>query len=129
MSVSLAHALSSHLQPLCSRDNHIMTYEPRPSRSNAKNQASYHCGFVGCSVRYHSSDGYYTLIGMPDHANSVDEPGINLLQCPNHRRWLYRRHTVDAQGTVRWSCAVEGCDYRYDAKSKAIPREPAKDIG
>jgi hypothetical protein len=126
--VSLADVLSSRLQPLCSRDNHIMKYQARSPGSNAKNQASYHCGFEGCSVRYHSADGYYTLIGMPEHANSVDEPGINLLQCPNHHRWLYRRRSVDLQGSVRWCCGVEGCDYGHDSKSKAIKYGPAKDI-
>jgi len=124
---SLTDVLSSDLKPLCSRDNHIMKYQTRPPRSNAKNSASYYCGFIGCSVRYHSANGYYTLIGMPDHANSVDEPGVNLLKCPNHHRWLYRRYSVDAQGSVRWGCGVKGCDYGFDAKSKAIKFGLAKE--
>ncbi len=128
MRISFTDVLSSDLKPLCSRDNHIMKYQTRPPCSNAKNGACYYCGFIGCSVRYHSADGYYTLIGMPDHANSVDEPGVNLMQCPNHHRWLYRRYSVDAQGSVRWCCGVEGCDYGFDAKSKAIKFGPAKEI-
>jgi hypothetical protein len=125
---SFADVLSPHLKPRCSRDNHIMKYQARPSGSNAKNSSSYYCGFVGCSVRYHSSDGYYMLIGMPDHANSVDEPGLNTLKCPEHERWLYRLQSVDAQGSVRWCCGVEGCDYGYDARSKAVENALAKDF-
>lgn len=128
MRTSFTDDLSSHLKPLCSRDNHKMKYQARSSRSNAKNISSYYCGFEGCSVRYHSSDGYYMLIGMPDHANSVDEPGVNTLKCPKHDRWLYRLQSVDAQGSARWCCGVDGCDYRYDARSKAIEPLPTKDI-
>jgi anti-sigma B factor antagonist len=68
------------------------------------------------------------LIGMPDHANSVDEPGVNTLKCPKHDRWLYRLQRVDAQRSVRWCCGVEGCDYRYDSGSKAMEHVPAKDF-
>ena len=74
MTMSSADVLNSHLKPLCSRDNHVMRYESRGFRSNAGHQASYHCGFEGCSVRYDATDGYYMLIGMPNHANPVDEP-------------------------------------------------------
>ena len=128
MQTSFADVLSHHLKPRCSRDNHIMKYQARPSGSNARNTSSYYCGFVGCSVRYHSSDGYYMLIGMPDHANSVDEPGVNTLKCPKHDRWLYRFQRVDAQGIVRWCCGVEDCDYGYDSGSNVFEHVPAKDF-
>jgi hypothetical protein len=82
MTIASADVLSSHLRPLCSRDNHVMKSEPGRSWSNAENQASYHCGFQGCSVRYNSIDGYYKLIGMPNHANPLDEPGVNTAKCP-----------------------------------------------
>jgi len=59
------------------------------------------------------------LIGMPDHANAVDEPGVNTARCPIHGRWLYRREDIEAQAGVRWLCGVEGCDYRYSANTKA----------
>jgi hypothetical protein len=118
MTIASADVLSSHLRPLCSRDNHVMKYESRGSWSNAGNQASYHCGFEGCSVRYNSTDGYYMLIGMPGHANPVDEPGVNTVKCPRHDHWLYRRQKIDAERSVRWSCGVEGCDYGYDADTK-----------
>jgi hypothetical protein len=118
MTIASADVLSSHLRPLCSRDNHVMKYESRGSWSNAENQTSYHCGFEGCSVRYNSTDGYYMLIGMPDHANPVDEPGVNTVKCPRHGHWLYRRQKIDAERGVRWSCGVEGCDYGDDADTK-----------
>ena len=118
MTISLAVDLNSHLKPLCSRDNHVMKYESRGSRSNADNQVSYHCGFEGCSVRYHSTNGYYMLIGMPDHANPVDEPGVNTVKCPKHGHWLYRRQNSGAQAGVRWCCGVEGCDYGYNAETR-----------
>jgi hypothetical protein len=59
------------------------------------------------------------LIGMPDHANAIDEPGVNTARCPIHGRWLYRREDIDAEAGVRWLCSVEGCDYRYSANTKA----------
>jgi hypothetical protein len=119
MIVTSADVLSRHLKPLCSRDNHVMKYESNGSKANTGDRASYHCGVTGCSVRYSSTDGYYMLIGMPDHANAVDEPGINIARCPMHGRWLYRRKDIDAEAGVRWLCGVEGCDYRYSAKPKA----------
>jgi hypothetical protein len=118
MTSALSHVLSSHLRPLCSRDNHIMRYESRSSRSNAGDQPSYHCGFEGCSVRYDASDGYYMLIGMPNHANPVDEPGVNTLKCPRHAHWLYRRLNIDAGPGAGWGCGVEGCDYGHNASTK-----------
>jgi hypothetical protein len=118
VTTSLADVLSSHLKPLCSRDNHVMKYESGRSRSKAENQASYHCGFEGCSVRYDSTNGYYMLIGMPDHANPVDEPGVNMVKCPRHNHWLYRRQNAGAQTGVRWCCGVDGCDYAYNTQTK-----------
>jgi hypothetical protein len=52
------------------------------------------------------------LIGMPDHANAIDEPGVNTARCPIHGSWLYRREDIEAEAGVRWVCGVEGCDYR-----------------
>jgi hypothetical protein len=112
MKITSASILNSHLKPLCSRDNHLMKYEAGRPRSSAINQSSYHCGFEGCSVRYDATDGYYMLIGMPDHANPVDEPGVNVSKCPRHGYWLYRRKNVDLESGIGWCCGVEGCDYR-----------------
>lgn len=116
MIVTSADVLSRHLKPLCSRDNHVMKYESAGSKANTGDQASYHC-VTGCSVRYSSTDGYYMLIGMPDHANAVDEPGVNTARCPIHGSWLHRREDIGAG--VRWLCGVEGCDYRYSENRKA----------
>jgi hypothetical protein len=115
---SSVDVLSGHLKPLCSRDNRVMKYESGGSRANTGNQASYHCGWIGCSVRYNSTDGYYMLVGMPDHANAVDEPGVNTVKCPIHGRWLYRRENIETEPGVRWFCGVEGCDYGYITNTK-----------
>lgn len=118
MMVTSVDTLGRHLKPLCSRDNHVMKYESAGSKANTGDRASYHCGVAGCSVRYSSTDGYYMLIGMPDHANPVDEPGVNILKCPKHDHWLYRRENIDAKPGVRWCCGIEGCDYGYDANTR-----------
>src|SRR5208283_442708 len=118
MKVVSADVFSSHLRPLCSRDNHVMKYESGGSRANTGDRASYHCGYAGCSVRYDSTDGYYMLMGMPGHTYAVDEPGVNTVKCPRHNHWLYRRENIDAEPGVHWCCGVEGCDYGYDANTK-----------
>jgi len=120
MMTSSADILSRHLKPLCSRDNHAMKYESVGSRSNTGNRASYHCGFEGCSVRYNATDGYFMLIGMPNHANAVDEPGVNTAKCPLHGRWLYRRENIKTESGIHWFCSVEDCDYGYNANPKTI---------
>jgi len=118
MGITSVGALSSHLRPLCSRDNHVMKYESIGSRANLGDEASYHCGTVGCSARYNARNGYFMLIASPGHANAVDEPGVNTLTCPRHGRWLYRRENVDTQPGVGWCCGVEGCDYTHHASGK-----------
>jgi hypothetical protein len=115
-----ANVLNSHLKPLCSRDNHVMKYEAGGSRSNTGYQASYHCGFEGCSVRYDATDGYHMLIGMPDHANSVDEPGVNTAKCPKHGYSLYRRKNIDRETGVDWRCGVKDCDYPNGATMERV---------
>jgi hypothetical protein len=118
MTIASADVLSGHLKPLCPRDNHVMKYESGRSRANTGDQASYHCGYVGCSVRYNSTDGYYTLMGMPGHTYLVDEPGVNTLKCPTHNYWLYRSENIDSEPGVCWDCGVEDCGYGYDANTK-----------
>ena len=119
MTLASAETLGRHLRPLCSRDNHAMKYESSGSSSNnGGNQAAYHCRYMNCSVRYNLAHGYYMLIGMPDHANPVDEPGVNTMTCPRHGCWLYRREDVAGKPGALWSCGVEGCDYRYQANTK-----------
>jgi hypothetical protein len=118
MSVDSAVALSNHLKPLCSRDDHTMKYESGESQANTGFQASYHCRSTGCSVRYNTGDGYFMLMGAPHHTYTVEEPGINSLKCPTHNHWLYRRANK-AKARVRWYCGVEGCDYDHDTSTKA----------
>jgi len=109
MMISSENVLNCNLKPLCSRDNRVMKYESCGSRANTGKQASYHCGSVGCSVRYNSTDGYFMLFGIPDHTYGVEEPGVNTVKCPVHRSWMYRKKNNDAQSRVRWFCSVEGC--------------------
>jgi len=111
MMISSENVLNRDLKPLCSRDNHVMKYERGDSRANTGHLASYHCCSTGCSVRYNSVAGYYMLLGLPGHAYAVDEPGINIMKCPTHDRWLYRRKNIDAELRVRWACGVEDCHY------------------
>jgi hypothetical protein len=112
MTTASVNFLSSHLRPLCSRDNHVMKYESGGSRANTGDRASYHCGYVGCSVRYNSTAGYYMLMGIPNYTYAVEEPAVNILKCPRHGHWLYRQKNIDAEPGVGWCCGVEGCDYR-----------------
>jgi hypothetical protein len=98
MTTASANVLSSDLRPLRSRDNHVTKYESGGYRANTGGRALHHRGYVGCRVRYSSTAGYYTLMGIPNHTYAVDEPGINTLKCPRHGHWLYRRKSVDAEG-------------------------------
>jgi hypothetical protein len=112
MTTASADVFSSHLRPLCSRDNHVMKYESGGSRVNTGGQASYHCGYLGCSVRYNSMAGYHMLMGISNHTYAVDEPGMNTLKCPRHDDWLYRGKNISSERGVDWCCGVKGCDYR-----------------
>jgi hypothetical protein len=118
MSVSSINVLSRHLKPLCPRDNHRMKYESRSSRSNVEDDSSYHYDFEGCSVRYDSTDGYFTLLAIDNHTYRLAEPGVNTLKCPQHDSWLYRQKNLNGEGGVRWCCGVEDCDYSFNAPTK-----------
>ncbi len=106
-----AYVLDAKLEPLCPRDNKTMRYEASGLPSGTDNRPSYHCGHEGCSVRYELANGYFTLIGMPDHVNPVEEPGLNTLKCERHGTWLYRRRDRVGESGAAWSCGVQGCDY------------------
>lgn len=120
MTLSAPIELSSSLKPLCSRDNHRMRYEPAASRSNTGFRSSYHCGSGGCSVRYNLLNGYFTLMGLPGKTYTVEEPGVNLLECPVHGRWLYRGENSESGAGIRWSCGIPGCDYVYGPKTDCM---------
>jgi hypothetical protein len=118
MRIDSTVVLGSHLKPLCSRDDHVMNYEPHGSRANTGNYDSYHCASGGCSVRYNSIDGYFTLMGMPGQTYSITEPGVNTEECPVHGGWLYRRENPRKEAGVQWSCGIQGCNFSYEAKTK-----------
>jgi hypothetical protein len=106
-----SYALNAMLEPLCPRDNTVMRYEASGLPSGTDNRPSYHCGHEGCSVRYDLGNGYFTLIGMPDRINSVEEPGVNTMKCENHGTWMYRRRDLETESGAAWCCGVEGCGY------------------
>jgi hypothetical protein len=73
-----------------------MSYEAKGIRwkkqgeTGIRTMASYHCDFEGRSVRYNHPDGYFTVVETLEHPFFVEEPGMNVLQCPWHGTWLYR---------------------------------------
>jgi len=81
-----ADVLSSHLRPLCSRDNHVMKYESGDSRANTGDRTSYHCGYAGCGVRYNSTDGFHMLMEMSGQTYAVDEPEGAGAQSSDHQQ-------------------------------------------
>jgi|SRR5580658_2121459 hypothetical protein len=113
-----AYVLDAGLGPLCSRDNKGMRYEASGLPSGTDSRPSYHCGHEGCSVRYDLANGYHTLIGMPDHVNALEEPGVNTLKCERHGTWLYRRREQNGEWGSAWSCGVAGCDYGTQTGTK-----------
>ena len=118
MPIASANLLSRELKPLCPRDDHVMKYESSHGRLNPEHEPSYHCGFMGCSVRYDSNDGYYTLLSVDEHVYRLEEPGVNTLKCPVHNGWLYRRENLVTKPGVCWCCGVGNCDYRYNDRTK-----------
>jgi hypothetical protein len=118
MAIQSAIGLNTHLQPLCPRDDHAMKFESAGSRANTGLQASYHCGSGGCCVRYNSLEGYFTLMGSSGQTYTVEEPGVNTMECPVHGHWLYRQKNSDTEAGVRWRCGILGCDYSQESKTK-----------
>jgi hypothetical protein len=59
------------------------------------------------------------LVGMPERAIRVDEPGVNTAKCPHHNQWLYRRSNKDREASVDWCCGVAGCDYSNNTSAKS----------
>lgn len=115
---TVSYGLDAKLEPLCPRDNQIMRYEATGLPSGTDNRPSYHCDFEGCSVHYDAMHGYFTLIGMPENVNPVEEPGVNTLKCERHGTWLYRRRDQQREHGSAWCCGVEGCDYCTQTETK-----------
>ena len=115
MSETTTLTMSHHLKPRCPRDNHIMRYEPTGVRwkgvsGEDQSLPSYHCPYMGCSVRYDPSNGYYTVIHEPDSPYFVDEPATNLALCPLHGTWLHRE-MENVAGHFVLRCGIEGCGF------------------
>jgi hypothetical protein len=119
------HKLSQSLRPLCPRDSRPMHYDATGLAWRQDGELyvtpSYICEYDGCSVRYTPSDGYFTAIMMPDLPQAVEEPGVNLLKCPQHNAWLYRAVAENIGDRLIWRCAVEDCDYTHANCGPAWP--------
>src|SRR5215467_5000406 len=108
--------LSQSLKPLCPRDSRLMHFDARGlawQHGQGHDTPSYSCEYEGCSVRYTPLDGYFSTILMPDLPQAVEEPGVNLLQCPRHETWLFRAVAENAGDALIWRCGVAGCDYTH----------------
>jgi hypothetical protein len=127
MQQTLSHAMSHALKPLCPRDDHPMHYEAngiqwKNELGDGQSLPSYHCGYVGCSVRYTHEQGYFTVIKTLEHPYFVEEPATNLMQCPQHGAWLYLcRDGKDSR--FLWRCGVEDCSYTHADVSRLGLRE------
>jgi hypothetical protein len=114
---TLEPVLSKTLKPICPRDNHLMNYEAKgiywkaTSKDHVQTMVSYHCNFMGCSVRYDHMNGYFTVLNAPERPFLVEEPSASLLQCARHGTWLYRCEDEHSDSGFAWRCGVEGCHY------------------
>ena len=111
-------SLNHKLEPLCPRDDQPMHFEEKGISWNAaldeqqkESMPSYHCNYEGCSVRYDLLDGYFTVVNTPDQPYFIEEPGVNLLRCPQHGTWLYRAKSDSPDSRFEWRCGVDGCNY------------------
>jgi hypothetical protein len=107
--------LSDSIEPLCPRDSRAMRCDAEGNELSVENDSRatpyYRCGYQGCTVGYAPSEEYFTIDGAPDVAQPIEEPGVNLLQCPRHAGWLYRGIAENQEERLVWRCAVKGCDY------------------
>jgi len=110
--------LGTHLvNPLCSRHDHVMTYEENgiswkeEMDTETQTLPAYHCHYQSCTVHYAPSEGYFTVADAPKTPRFIGEPGVNLHQCPRHGTWLYQRGEEKGLGSLTWRCGVDGCDY------------------
>ena len=109
--------LSEVIEPLCPRDSRVMHFDAKglawEEDGKQRVTPSYGCEYEACSVRYTPLEGYFSAIMMPDVPQAVEEPGVNLLQCPLHNTWLYRAVAENSGDRLVWRCGVEGCDYTH----------------
>src|SRR4029077_19859617 len=79
---------------------------------------SYHCGYMGCRVRYNPTEVYFTFIDAPEVPTLVEEPGANTLTCPRHGTWLYQGNCDESSHDL-WRCGVRRCDYEQVGAASA----------
>jgi hypothetical protein len=109
--------LNDAIESVCPRDCHLMrchahkTEWPTTEADASTMPCYYRCDYLGFSVRYTRYDGYFTVINTPDLPQAVDEPDVNLLECPQNHAWLYRSTALNQGDRLVWRCGVEGCDY------------------
>ena len=107
--------LNDAVKPLCPRDSRVMHYNSKGiaglADAETKISSGYRCHQEGCTVCYSLDDGYFTVVNTPDLPEAIEEPGVNLLQCPRHDAWLYRSIAENQGDRMVWRCGVEGCDY------------------
>ena len=117
--------LSDSIEPLCPRDSRVLRYDAQGIELSADGEARaiphYRCGHQGCSVCYAPSEGYFSIIATPDVPQPIEEPGVNLLQCPHDGGWLYRAVADNQEERLVWRCGVEGCDYTRSDFGPAWP--------
>ena len=117
MRQTLSDVMSRTLKPLCPRDSRVMHYEAKGinwkgGSGDTESMPSYHCGYIGCGVRYTHEQGYFTVVKTPEQPYFVGEPATNLLQCPRHGAWLYRCRS-EKEDHFHWRCGVEGCQHTH----------------
>jgi hypothetical protein len=118
--------LSAHLiNPLCSRHDHVMTYEKdgitwkEEMDTETQSLASYHCGYQSCTVHYSPSEGYFTVADAPVTPRFIGEPGVNLNKCPEHGSWLYQSRDEEGRDKLIWRCGVDNCKYSLAGSSRS----------
>jgi hypothetical protein len=118
--------LSHNLEPICPRDDHQMHFEAKGiawksavDGSRREFLPSYHCNYDGCSVRYDLLNGYFTVVLTPEQPYFIEEPGVNLLRCPQHGTRLYRSASDSPDSRYEWHCGVEGCTYVHQLTTPA----------
>jgi hypothetical protein len=50
-------------------------------------------------------------VNVPDLPFFIEEPGVNVLRCPVHGTWLYRKESQEAYARYEWRCGADGCNY------------------
>jgi hypothetical protein len=107
--------LSDSVEPLCPRDGRVMRCDAEGTELSVESESRatpyYRCGYQACIVCYTPSEGYFTIVDPPDIAQPIEEPCVNLLQCPRHGDWLYRGIAENQEERLVWRCGMKGCDY------------------